>query len=169
MAGANDGSADSSIKEDENEARECFAMFDEDSDGFINKSQLPVLLMSLGSNPTQREMKEMMGTIKFKRRDKVSCNEFLYILQKASGNSKKKPGDEMVQGMKVYDELMSTHPGDGNVTRSELQHIMSKFGEKLNKEELKALMEFAGDASKGGNIDYGKFVDKLVNPHKYKK
>ena len=82
MAGANDGSADSSIKEDENEARECFAMFDEDSDGFINKSQLPVLLMSLGSNPTQREMKEMMGTIKFKRRDKVSCNEFLYILQK---------------------------------------------------------------------------------------
>ena len=116
MAGANDGSADSSIKEDENEARECFAMFDEDSDGFINKSQLPVLLMSLGSNPTQRKERDD-GYLKFKR-DKVSCNEFC-TYYKSSGNSKKKPGDEMVQGMKVYDELMSTHPGDGNVTRSE--------------------------------------------------
>ena len=169
MAVANNGSADNAIKEDENEARECFAMFDDDSDGYINRTQLPVLLMSLGSNPTQREMKQMMGTMKFKKRDKVSCDEFLYILQKAAGQSKKKPGVEMVQGMKVYDDLMSTNPGDGNVTRSELQHIMSKFGEKLNKDELKALMEFAGDASKGGNIDYEKFVDKLVNPHKYKK
>ena len=73
-------------------------MFDEDSDGFINKSQLPVLLMSLGSNPTQREMKEMMGTMKFKRRDKVSCNEFLYILQKASGNLRRSLGMKWCKG-----------------------------------------------------------------------
>ena len=37
MAGANDGSADGGIMEDENEARECFAMFDEDRDGFIKR------------------------------------------------------------------------------------------------------------------------------------
>ena len=74
----------------------------------------------------------------------------------------------MLQGMKVYDNLMSRNTGDGNVTKQELQHIMTKFGEKLNKEEMKSLMEFAGDASKSGNVNYAKFVDKLVNPHKYK-
>ena len=45
---------------------------------------------------------------------------------------------------------------------------MGKFGEKLNKEELSGLMDFAKGASENGQIDYGKFVDKLVNPHKYK-
>ena len=39
----------------------------------------------------------------------------------------------MLQGMKVYDNLMSKNIGDGNVTKQELQHIMTKFGEKLNK------------------------------------
>jgi calmodulin len=159
---------DDGMQENENEAKECFAMFDEDSDGYIKKSQLTLLLMSLGTNPTQREMKEILSNMTFKKRDKVSVSEFLYILRKTSGKSKKKPGDEMIQGLKVYDDLMSSKPGDGSITKKELQHIMTKFGEKLNKEEMKSLMEFAGDASSSGNVDYAKFVDKLVNPHKYK-
>ena len=163
-----DRSNDDEVQESENEAKECFAMFDEDSDGYIKKSQLSLLLMSLGTNPTQREMKEIVGNMAFKKRDKVSVSEFLYILRKASGKSKKKPGDEMIQGLKVYDDLMSSKPGDGKITKAELQHIMTKFGEKLNKEEMKSLMEFASDASSSGNVDYAKFVDKLINPHKYK-
>ena len=162
------GKTNDAIVENENEARECFAMFDEDSDGYIKKSQLPILLMSLGSNPTQREMKQIVGDMKFKKTGKISSSEFLYILRKTAGQSKKSPGDEMLQGMKVYDNLMSKNIGDGNVTKQELQHIMKKFGEKLNKEEMKSLMEFAGDAYKSCNVNYAKFVDKLVNPHKYK-
>ena len=87
------GKANDAIAENENEARECFAMFDEDSDGYIKKSQLPILLMSLGSNPTQREMKQIVGDMKFKKTGKISSSEFLYILR----NNQRK-----VQVMKCY-------------------------------------------------------------------
>ena len=85
------GKTNDAIVENENEARECFAMFDEDSDGYIKKSQLPILLMSLGSNPTQREMKQIVGDMKFKKTGKISSSEFLYILRKTAGQSKKSP------------------------------------------------------------------------------
>ena len=42
--------------EQESEARECFAMFDSDNDGFILKKEVPMLFMSLGKNPTQKEI-----------------------------------------------------------------------------------------------------------------
>ena len=153
--------------EQESEARECFAMFDSDNDGFILKKEVPMLFMSLGKNPTQKEINTLMAKHKSRRKDRVSVDEFIYLLKQGIGGSGE-PGGEMMEGLKIYDDMMSSKPGTGSITEGELRHIMAKFGEKLNKEELAGLMDFAKGASKNGKVDYAMFVDKLVNPHKYK-
>jgi len=153
--------------EEESEARECFAMFDTDKDGYVTRKDISMLMMSLGRNSTQKEIAALLSTVKLKRRDKVSVNEFIYLLKKGAGGGGE-PGAEMMEGLKIFDDMMSGKPGTGTITENELRHIMSRFGERLNQEELAGLMKFSKGASVNGQVDYSKFVDKLVNPHKYK-
>ena len=152
--------------DEESEARECFAMFDSDNDGFVSKGDVSMLMMSLGRNSTQKEITSLLSTIKLKRKDKVSMSEFIYLLKKGIGGVGEQ-GSEMLEGLKIFDDILSAKPGTGTITERELKHIMSRFGERLNKEELVGLLKFSQAASTNGNVDYAKFVDKLVNPHKY--
>ena len=57
--------------EQESEARECFAMFDSDNDGFILKKEVPMLFMSLGKNPTQKEINTLMAKHKSRSSSKL--------------------------------------------------------------------------------------------------
>ena len=115
--------------EQESEARECFAMFDSDNDGFILKKEVPMLFMSLGKNPTQKEINTLMAKHKSRRKDRVSVDEFIYLLKQGIGGSGE-PGGEMMEGLKIYDDMMSSKPGTGTITEGELRHIMAKFGDQ---------------------------------------
>ena len=41
------------------EIREIFTLFDKNSDGYVNTSELGTMLRALGMNPTQQEVKDM--------------------------------------------------------------------------------------------------------------
>ena len=151
-------------KEQIEETKECFALFDEDNDGFVEVDKISILMMSLGHNPTRKELQKILLSTKTKRRGYVSLSEFMLILK---GDLRKtSSGDEILEGFKVYDSMMSRNPGNGRVSTKELRHVMTTFGERLNEEEVEGMLRFAADYTKGGQIDYENFVEKIVNPHK---
>ena len=45
------------------EIREIFTLFDKNSDGYVNTSELGTILRNLGYNPTQAEVKEMENDV----------------------------------------------------------------------------------------------------------
>ena len=55
----------SNFTDDEiNEYKEAFAMFDKNGDGLISKSELAVVLKSMGRTPTEKELQAMVNNRK---------------------------------------------------------------------------------------------------------
>ena len=146
------------------EIKECFAMFDRDSDGFIILKEVGVLMMSLGLSPTREELNLIMKSFSPKKRGHVSLDEFIEIVK--SDTRKVTSGDEILEGFKIYDQMMSRQRNNGKILVKELRQVMTTFGEKLNHDEVEGMIGFADDCTFNGNIDYEKFVDKMMNPNK---
>ncbi len=52
-----------SINEREKELKEYFEMFDRDKDGSINEKELGNILRSLGHDPTDQDLSEMINEV----------------------------------------------------------------------------------------------------------
>eukprot|EP00946_MAST-07B_sp_MAST-7B-sp1_P003989 g3989.t1 len=143
---------------------ECFSMFDRDNDGYISTKEIGVLMMSLGMSPTRKELEEVMKKVRPSKRGHVSLPEFLDIVK--SDKRKTTSGEEIMEGFKIYDQMMSRKRNNGKIEVRELRQVMTTFGEKLNKDEIDGMVKFAEDCTFGGEINYVRFVDKMMNPNK---
>lgn len=141
-------------------------MFDRDNDGYIALKEVGVLMMSLGLSPTREELNSIMKKVAPTKKGHVSLQEFIMIVQ--SDTRKVSSGDEILEGFKIYDQMMSTQRDNGKISVKELRQVMTTFGEKLNTDEVEGMIGFAAECTFNGNIDYDKFVDKMMNPNKYK-
>ena len=148
------------------ETKECFAMFDRDNDGYIVLKEVGVLMMSLGLSPTREELNSIMKKVSPSKKGHVSLEEFIRIVQ--SDTRKVSSGDEILEGFKIYDQMMSRQRDNGKISVKELRQVMTTFGEKLNTDEVEGMIGFASECTFNGDIDYDKFVDKMMNPNKYK-
>ena len=93
--------------------------------------------------------------------------EFLEIVK--SNSRKVSSGSEILEGFKIYDQMMSREKDNGKISVKELRQVMTTFGEKLNSDEVDGMVTFADDCTFNGNIDYTSFVDKMMNPNKHRK
>ena len=150
----------------QDEIKECFAMFDRDNDGYIVLKEVGILMMSLGLSPTREELNSIMKKIAPTKKGHVSLTEFMEVVK--GGSRKVSSGDEILEGFKIYDQMMSKQRNNGKISVKELRQVMTTFGEKLNKDEVEGMVGFADDMTFNGDIDYEKFVDKMMNPNKYK-
>ena len=141
-------------------------MFDSDNDGYISMKEIGVLMMSLGMSPTRKELEDVMKKVRPSRRGYVSLPEFLDIVK--SDNRKRAAGEEIMEGFKIYDQMMSNNRDNGKIDVKELQQVMTTFGERLNKDEMDGMLKFAEDCTFAGEINYSRFVDKMMNPNKYR-
>jgi Ca2+-binding EF-hand superfamily protein len=73
------------------EYTQAFQVFDKDGDGFINRQELKTILRSLGQNPTDDDIEQLMQTVDNGHDGRISFDEFIKIISiqiKASGLSK---------------------------------------------------------------------------------
>ena len=148
------------------EIKEGFSMFDRDSDGYISTKEIGVLMMSLGMSPTRKELEDVMKKVRPSKRGHVSLPEFMDIVK--SDQRKTSSGEEIMEGFKIYDQMMSRKRDNGKIEVKELRQVMTTFGERLNKDEIDGMVKFAEDCTFGGEINYVRFVDKMMNPNKYR-
>ena len=61
------------------ELKEAFEMFDRDKDGLINSKELGNILRSLGHDPSDIELNDMISDVDSDEDSKIDFNEFIQL------------------------------------------------------------------------------------------
>ncbi|XP_078173549.1 putative calcium-binding protein CML7 [Carex rostrata] len=132
--------------------REAFSLFDTDGDGRIAPSDLGVLMRSLGGNPTQAQLKEI--TTSEKLTAPFDFNRFLELMRT---HLRPEPFDRPLRdAFKVLDK-----DGTGVVHVSDLRHVLTSIGEKLEPAEFDEWIREV-DVGPDGAIRYEDFIQRLL-------
>merc|ERR1712086_359432 len=131
------------------EFKEAFSLFDKDGNGTISGAELATVMKSLGQNPTDDEIKDMIGEVDSDGNSTIDFSEFLNLMAKkmAGGDDEA----ELLEAFKVFDK-----DGNSTIEASELKTVMENLGEKLTDEEIEEMMKEA-DIDKDGKINFEEF------------
>ncbi|KAK8816179.1 calmodulin [Blastocystis sp. ATCC 50177/Nand II] len=136
-------------EEQKKEYTQAFEVFDKDKDGKISRQELKTIMRSLGQNPSDDDIEEMMLSVDKNQDGQISYDEFMNLISiqiKASEDV-----DEMEEAFAVFDV-----DKDGYITKSELRQVMNRLGESLTDEQLDAMIREA-DTDGDGKIDIKDF------------
>lgn len=133
--------------------KEAFTLFDRDGDGKITTQELGTVMRSLGQNPTEREVGDIIRAQGLSRT--VDFKEFLQAMAtKMRGHQETE--DEIREAFRVFDK-----DGAGFVAAAELRHVMTNLGEKLTEDEVDEMIREI-DIDGDGQINYEEFVKVLM-------
>eukprot|EP00005_Dracoamoeba_jomungandri_P001875 CAMPEP_0174257642 /NCGR_PEP_ID=MMETSP0439-20130205/6752_1 /TAXON_ID=0 /ORGANISM="Stereomyxa ramosa, Strain Chinc5" /LENGTH=148 /DNA_ID=CAMNT_0015340815 /DNA_START=80 /DNA_END=526 /DNA_ORIENTATION=- len=137
------------------EFKEAFSLFDKDGDGQITCHELGTVMRSLGQNPTQAGLKDMIQEVDVDGDGKIDFAEFLTMMARKMQDSEGE--NEIREAFKVFDK-----DGSGFISAAELRHVMTNLGEKLTDEEVDEMLREA-DVDKDGQILYEEFVKMMMS------
>ncbi|XP_076442019.1 calmodulin-alpha-like [Babylonia areolata] len=140
------------------EFKEAFLLFDKDRDGTITTKELGTVMKSLGQNPTDTELQDMINEVDVDGNGQIDFGEFLTMMVRHA--AKVEGGDddtELKEAFKVFDK-----DGNGFISAAELRHVMTNLGEKLTDEEVDEMIREA-DIDGDGQINYEEFVNMMSN------
>ncbi|KAJ3393759.1 calmodulin-like 3 [Entophlyctis sp. JEL0112] len=135
------------------EYKEAFAFFDKAGSGKIPAASLGRMMRSLGQNPTEAEIAELVASLGGPAFDFA---QFSGIMAKRGSSIDSE--DDIREAWKVFDK-----EGNGYISAAELRHIMTNLGEKLTDEEVDLIIREA-DVEGNGQIDYTRkeFLNMMV-------
>ncbi|XP_035661432.1 calmodulin-like isoform X2 [Branchiostoma floridae] len=111
-------------------------------------------MRSLGRNPTEAQLQEMMNNADAARSGTIDFADFLKLM--ASKMLQTDVQEEILQAFRVFDK-----DGDGYVSAAELRHVMTNLGEKISAEELDEMFQVA-NVDANGQINYNEFVRAMM-------
>ena len=138
--------ADQLTEEQIAEFKEAFSLFDKDGDGTITTKELGTVMRSLGQNPTEAELMDMINEVDADGNGTIDFPEFLTMMARKMKDTDSE--EEIVEAFKVFDK-----DGNGFISAAELRHVMTNLGEKLTDEEVDEMIREA-DVDGDGQINY---------------
>ncbi|EME27820.1 calmodulin isoform 2 [Galdieria sulphuraria] len=145
-------------KEQEEEFREAFTLFDKDGDGNITVKELGTVVRSLGQSPTEAELREMIAEVDKDGNGTIDFQEFLDLMSRHMRQADTE--EEIREAFKVFDKVC-VQDGNGYISAAELRHVMTSLGEKLTDEEVDEMIREA-DMDGDGQINYQEFVKMMM-------
>ncbi|KAJ8123086.1 hypothetical protein O1611_g9681 [Lasiodiplodia mahajangana] len=139
-------SADSLTEEQVSEFKEAFSLFDKDGDGTV--------MRSLGQNPSESELQDMINEVDADNNGTIDFPEFLTMMARKMKDTDSE--EEIREAFKVFDR-----DNNGFISAAELRHVMTSIGEKLTDEEVDEMIREA-DQDGDGRIDYNEFVQLMM-------
>lgn len=136
------------------EFKEAFSLFDKDGDGTITTKELGTVMRSLGQNPTEAELADMIHEVDADQSGTIDFSEFLTLMAKKMKETDTE--EELIEAFKVFDR-----DGNGLISAAELRHVMTNLGEKLTDEEVDEMIREA-DVDGDGYINYEEFVRMMM-------
>jgi calmodulin len=133
--------------------KEAFALYDKDGDGQINTKELGTLMRSLGQNPTEPELQDLINEVDADGDGLINFPEFLTLIAR-----KMKDADTV----KEFKEAFRVWDRDGNffISAPEMRHLMTNVGEFVTDEEVDEIINGA-DIDGDGQINYQEFCTLL--------
>ena len=147
--------AESLSEEQISEFKEAFSLFDKDGDGQITTKELGTVMRSLGQNPTEAELRDMIREVDQDNNGTIDFREFLNMMAKKMSTTEN--DEEIRDAFKVFDK-----DGDGYISAAELRHVMTNLGEKLTDEEVDEMIREA-DIDGDGQVNYEEFVKMMMS------
>jgi calmodulin len=147
--------ADQLLSDEEiGEFREAFSLFDKNGDGTISSAELGTVMRSLGQNPTESELQDMINEIDVDGNGTIDFEEFINMMAKKMRESDSE--EELREAFRVFDK-----DGNGFISAAELRHVMTNLGEKLTDDEVDEMIREA-DLDGDGTVNYEEFVRMMT-------
>uniref|UniRef100_A0A8C2D5V0 Calmodulin n=1 Tax=Cyprinus carpio TaxID=7962 RepID=A0A8C2D5V0_CYPCA len=121
--------SDDISQEVSNKFKEAFSLFDKDGDGTITTKELGTVMRSLGQNPTEAELQDMINEVDADGNGTIDFPEFLTMMARKMKDTDSE--EEIREAFRVFDK-----DGNGYISAAELRHVMTNLGEKLTDEEI---------------------------------
>jgi calmodulin len=137
------------------EFKEAFALFDKDGDGSITSKELGTVMRSLGQNPTEPELQDMINEVDTDGNGTIDFPEFLTMMARKIKETDS--DDEIREAFRIIDK-----DGSGFISASELKQVMIDLGEELTDRVIEEMIREA-DVNGDGQIDYEEFVRMMMN------
>lgn len=128
------------------EFKEAFGLFDKDGDGSITSVELGTVMRSLGQNPTEEELQDMINEVDADGNGTIDFEEFLAMMAKKMSTAGS--DEEIREAFKVFDK-----DDDGFISASELRSVMANLGETLSDIEIDEMIREA-DEDGDGQVNY---------------
>ncbi|GAA5965541.1 hypothetical protein JCM8115_001565 [Rhodotorula mucilaginosa] len=135
--------------------KEAFSLFDKDGDGKITTRELGTVMRSLGQNPSEAELQDMINEVDADGNGTIDFPEFLTMMARKMKDSDSE--EEVREAFKVFDK-----DGNGFISAAELRHVMTNLGEKLSDAEVDEMIREA-DTDGDGQINYDEFVKMMMS------
>ena len=137
------------------EFKEAMSLFDRNDDGKIVIEELGTVMRSLGQNPTDAELKDMINEVDADGNGIIDFPEFLTMMARKMRYT---DSEEEIKGaFREFDK-----DGNGYISKAELTHVMTNLGERLTEEEA---IEMIGEAEIDGDgiVNYEEFVKLMMS------
>ena len=130
--------------------KEAFNMFDKDGNGSINLKEIGIVMRSLGQNPTEMELENMISEVDEDKSGSIEFNEFLVMMNKKMADSKEE--DSMAIPFNLMDKDMKD-----SINSTDFKNFMSSLGEKMENIELidQIFLEYSSHGD--GNLSMDEF------------
>ncbi|PKA57969.1 Calmodulin [Apostasia shenzhenica] len=124
------------------------------SAGCITTKELGTVMRSLGQNPTEAELQDMINEVDADGNGTIDFPEFLNLMARKMKDTDSE--EELKEAFRVFDKDQN-----GFISAAELRHVMTNLGEKLTDEEVDEMIREA-DVDGDGQINYEEFVKVMM-------
>ena len=139
------------------ELHEAFNIFDIDSDGSIEASQLGMLMNALKQYPTQEELNQIIKETDIDNTNQIYFNQFLKIMAKRIKDTKDYE-DKYLKSL----FLSLDRNNNGLISIHEIRYIVTHSSENLSEKDIEIIMKEA-DTDGDGYISYEEFMMIMKN------
>ena len=137
------------------EFKEAYSLYDTDGDGAITSEELGTIMRSLGQDPTEAELKDMITEVDADNNGMIDFPEFLTMMQCKTKDSD--PEEDILEAFRVLDK-----DGNGSICASDLKIVMTNLGENLTDEEIEEMIKEA-DIDGDGLVNYEDFIKMMMS------
>lgn len=135
--------------------REAFSVFDKNNRSMISTKELGVVLRSLGQNPTEAELADLISEVDQDGNGEIDFNEFLLMMAKKSKDTESM--EQSLEAFKVFDKN-----NKGTISFNDLKNILQNLGERLSPADVEDLLKDL-QLTGANEFNYKEFVESIFN------
>lgn len=137
-------------KEQIQEIRQAFDLFDTDATGTIDVKEIKVVMRALGFEPKKEEITKMISEVDKEGTGKMNFNDFLTVITHKMCEKDSK--EEILKAFKLFDDDET-----GTISFSNLKRVATELGENITDEELQEMIDEA-DRDGDGEVNEQEFL-----------